>query len=326
MSRRVLVGFVIVNVIVSLVVALGVIRYDQSRRPDEPSAGPTQIVILTATAIPGLDMQPAEYQSTIDALQLTSTELARLATLERIVTATPAGDEDQVPTITAVATIDPNMLPPVPTDLPPGLPSPTAQGDGCVRYAVESGDTIIAIAQEFGVFPGDILTVNGMTEEDAGALQIGDLLIIPVEGCVSLLTPTVPPEPTSTPFPLTRAAPTVTLPPTTINAQVVIAAVEGVGNVNSEAVEIRNLGEVVNMQGWTLTNEAGDVFLFPELRMQSDRRLIVFSRQGPNTPAALYWGRETAAWGDGETVTLADSTGQVQDTFTIGVDQPLFQD
>lgn len=326
MSRRVLVGFVILNVFVSLAVAAAVITYDRSQRPDEPVEGPTQIVILTATPIPGMDMQPAEYQSTIDTLQLTSTVLAQDAQVQRVITATSADADPAVPSITAVATLDPEILPAVPTDLPPGLPTPTAQDDGCVRHMVESGDTVIGIAQQYGVFPGDILTVNDMTEADASALQIGDMLIIPVEGCVALYTPTPPPEPTNTPFSLTRTAPTVTLPPTAVNADIVIANVEGAGNVNSEAVEIRNVGNVINMQGWTLSNEAGDTFRFPELRMQRDKRVLVFSRQGPNTPAALYWGRDLPAWEDGETVTLTDSTGQVQATFTIGEDQPLFQD
>lgn len=325
MSRRVLVGFVILNVIVSLVVALGIISYYWSRQPEEAEPGPTQIVILTATPIPGLDMQPAEYQGTIDALQLTSTALAQDAQAVRVITSTPLEEGVVVPSITAVATLDPAILPAVPTDLPPGLPTPTAQDDGCLRHVVESGDTVIAIAQQYGVFPGDILTVNDMTEQDAARLQIGDVLIIPIEGCVALYTPTPPPEPTNTPFSLTRTAPTVTLPPTATNADVVIANVQGAGNVNSEAVEIRNIGNVVNLRDWTLSNERGDTFRFPEFRMQRDSRLLVFSRQGQNTPAALYWGREEPAWRDGETVTLADATGQAQATFTIGVDEPLFQ-
>jgi LysM repeat protein len=194
-----------------------------------------------------------------------------------------------------------------------------------VRYVVEPGDYIIGIAQEYGVFPGDILIVNGMTEDDVTNLQVGDVLIIPVEGCAVLLTPTVPPEPTNTPFSLTRTAPTITPPPTALNAQIVIANVEGAGNVNSEVVEIRNVGNVVNLQGWTLSSARGESFRFPEFRMQRDSRVLVFSRQGQNTPAALYWGREVNAWVDGDTVTLADSAGEVQAEFVIGETPPLFQ-
>lgn len=327
MSRRVLVGFIIVNVIVSLSVAAIVISYDRSRRPTEPSEGPTQIVILTATPLPGAVMQPAEYQGTIDALQLTGTAIAARAQVVAVVTATPEGVEGiTMAEATTLATIDPSLLPPIPTNLPPGEPSATPEGDGCVRYAVQSGDTIIAIAQQYGVFPGDVLTVNNMTEDDASNLQIGQVLIIPVEGCAALNTPTVVPSPTNTPFALTLVAPTVTLPPTAVNAQVVIADVLDWGNVNTEAVEIRNMGEVVNLQGWTLSNERGDVFRFPEFRMQQGSLVRIYSRQGQNTPAALYWGRETPAWREGDTVSLADAAGQVQATARVGEAQPLFEE
>ncbi len=323
MSRRVLVGFIFLNVLVSFAVAIGLISYDRSRRPSEVAEGPTQIVILTATPLPGMALQAAEYQSTIDTQFLTMTALAQSAPVVIYVTSTPGAEEGiPVPEVTAVATIDPALLPAIPTDLPPGQPSPTPEGDGCLRHIVESGDTIIAIAQQYGVYAGDILLANGLEEDHI--LQIGDVLIIPVEGCAALTTPTAIPEPTNTPFSLTRTAPTVTLAATAVNAQVEITNAQFPGDVNSEAVEIRNLGNVVNLQGWTLVNERGDSFLFPEFRMQQGSLVRIFSRQGQNTPAALYWGRELPAWRDGETITLLDSTGQVQSTFRVGETQPLF--
>ena len=189
---------------------------------------------------------------------------------------------------------------------------------------VESGDVIITIAQQYGVFPGDVLLANDLDEN--AILNIGDVLLIPVEGCNILNTPTPAPTASNTPFSLTRVAPTVTLPPTAVNAQVEIANVVFWGAVNSEAVELRNLGNVINLQGWTLSNVAGETFRFPEFRMQQGSRVRVFSRQGQNTPAALYWNRERPAWADGDVVTLRDSTGQLQATFRIGQDEPLFQE
>jgi LysM repeat protein len=324
MSRRVLIGFIFLNVIVSFAVAIMLISYDRSRRPNEPVEGPTQIVILTATPLPGLAMEAGQYQSTIDAQYLTMTALAQSAPMVIYVTVPPneSAAGIPVPEVTAVATIDPALLPPIPTDLPPGEPSATPEGDGCIRHIVEAGDTVIGIAQQYGVFAGDILLANGLTEDHI--LHIGDVLIIPVEGCGALNTPTPVPVATNTPFSLTRTAPTVTLLPTAVNAQVEITNVQFPGDVNSETVEIRNLGNVVNLQGWTLVNEQGDTFLFPEFRMQQGSLVRIFSRQGQNTPAALYWGREIPAWRDGETITLLDSTGQVQSTFRVGETQPLF--
>jgi hypothetical protein len=141
-----------------------------------------------------------------------------------------------------------------------------------------------------------------------------------------LNTPTPIPLPTNTPFELTRGAPTVTAAPTALNDQVEIVDVRFPGNVNSEEVEIRNLGNVVNLQGWRLINERGDSFLFPEFRMQPGSRVRIFSRQGPTTPAALYWGRESPALVDGELVSLIDANGQTQAVFRIGETPPLFQE
>jgi len=305
-------------------VVIFVSLYDNYWRPEEPGEGPTQIVILTATPLPGFVLQPGDYQGTIDAQQGTLNAVQQAGPQVSVITATPPDEEGiEVPNVTAVATIDPALLPPIPTDLPPGQPSPTRQNDGCIRHVVESGDVIISIAQEYGVFPGDVLLANDLDEN--AILHIGDVLIIPVEGCNVLTTPTVAPSPSNTPFSLTRVAPTVTLAATSVNAQVEIAEVVFWGDVNSEAVELRNMGNVINLQGWTLSNVRGDIFRFPEFRMQQGSRVRVFSRQGQNTPAALYWNRETPAWRQGDVVTLRDSAGQLQTTFRIGEDEPLFQ-
>jgi LysM repeat protein len=331
MSRRVLVGFILLNIIVSLSVAVIIISYDRAQRPDDvPSEGPTQIVFLTATPQPGA-LQPQEYQQTIDAQQLTMQALASNVPIVAVVTATPGGAGIAVPDATTIATIDPALLPAIPTDLPPGV-APAAEDaaagavedDGCIRHVVESGEFPITIAQQYGVLPGDLLTVNGLDEDSI--IRVGDVLIIPVEGCAALITPTPIPSPTNTPFALTRAAPTSTLPPTAANAQVVIADVTNWGTVNSEMVELRNVGNAVNLQGWTLSSESGEVFVFPELRLQNGQRVRLYSRQGADTPAALYWGREDAAWAEGETITLADSAGQVQMVFRVGETNPLFQE
>ncbi|NLX11246.1 MAG: LysM peptidoglycan-binding domain-containing protein [Chloroflexi bacterium] len=317
MSRRVLIGFIILNVIVSLAVAVIVITYDRSRRPDvEPIEGPTQIVILTATPQPGSDtsLSPAFYQSTIDALQGTVNAYAQITAVVALPTQAEAGIA--IPDAPTLPSLDPALLPPIPTDLPPGQPSATPADDGCLQHTVESGDTIIGIAQEYGVFPGDILLANEMDEN--AILNIGDVLIIPTEGCAALFTPTPIPSPSNTPFPLTRVVPTVTLAPASADAQVIISTVVSWGDVNNEMVELRNQGGAINLQSWTLTDEDGNTFRFPEYRMQQESLVRVYTRQGSNTPAALYWGRDTAAWSEGEIITLADDAGQVQATFRVG--------
>ena len=317
MSRRVLLGFVIVNVVVSLVVAAIVVTWDRSRRPEtEPLMGPTQIVILTATPLPGADLQPADLQATITALE---------TLLDARAAAPPA--PGLTPTLglsapegTVIATIDPALLPPVPTDLPPGVEplvaAGSAQDDGCVRHVVEAGEGGPIIAPPDGGFPGGVLAGNGMGPGEI--LHIGDVLIIPVQGCAALNTPTPIPSPTNTPFSLTRVAPTVTLPPAAENAQIEIVSVSNFGDVNTEMIELRNIGERLNLEGWTLADEDGKTFTFPAFYMPRGSRVRIYTRQGANTPAALYWGLDSPVWSAGEIVTLNDALGMVQAIERVG--------
>jgi hypothetical protein len=60
--------------------------------------------------------------------------------------------------------------------------------------------------------------------------------------------------------------------------------------------------------------------------MQQGSLVRIYSRQGQNTPAALYWGREAPAWRDGDTVTLTDGDGQVQATYRVGQAQLPFEE
>lgn len=330
MSRRVLIGFILLNVIVSLAVAFVLISYDRSRRPEvEPLEGPTQVIIVSETPVPGsANIKPDQYVATISAQQLTIAALNQVTPI--VATAAPSSDvgEQEIAGTPILATIDPALLPPIPTDIPPGevaLDAPpdgsgsteAAPDDGCLRYTVQAGDVIGSIAQEYEVYPGDLMTVNDLGVDDF--IQIGQVLIIPNEGCTLMYTPTPAPTATNTPFPLQMRAATVTLLPTAAEANVEIVDVLGVGDVNNEAVELRNdSGSAVSLEGWTLASDNGEiVFEFPEFRMQQGSRVRIFTRQGTDTPAALYWAREDAAWQAGQTLTLSDADGDVQATFEI---------
>jgi hypothetical protein len=151
-------------------------------------------------------------------------------------------------------------------------------------------------------------------------LQIGQVLIIPNSGCSLLYTPTPEPTATHTPFPLELRAATVTLPPTSATADVEIVGVLNAGQINGEAVDLRNNSAPLNLAGWTLAGEDGTAYRFPEFRMQRGSRVRVFTRDGTNTPAALYWGQDSAAWEPGETITLSDADGVAQATFVVGTE------
>lgn len=81
------------------------------------------------------------------------------ATAEAILELTPAATQD----IDATATVYARALAPTPT--PAGL------------YIVQPGDTLGALAEEFGTTVAEIMATNGLT--DPNALQVGQSLIIP---------------------------------------------------------------------------------------------------------------------------------------------------
>lgn len=94
------------------------------------------------------------------------------------------------------------------------IPSPTPAG----LYVVQPGDTLGALAEDFGTTVEEIMAANGLT--DPNALQVGQPLIIPSLisrplATAAPLSPTVPtPTPTDEPtVPPTRVPPTNPPPP-----------------------------------------------------------------------------------------------------------------
>lgn len=227
---------------------------------------------------------------------------------------------------------------PVPT-IDPALIGDTAQTtvtslpQNCIPHIVQSGDTPFGVAALYGANPFDLMTVNGLTEQTAVNLQIGQVLIVPLPGCAldaiatpapsatttltPTLTPTGPtptPEVTFTPSP----SPTITLAPTAANAQIEILDPLSPGDITAEGIRIRNKGATVNVSGWTLSDAHGNEYVFPEQLIFSNGEVTVYTRTGQNTPAAFFWGRDQAVWdADGDVVTLRDRDGRVQATLRI---------
>ncbi len=106
-------------------------------------------------------------------------------------TATPQ-PPTALPALTAVATARPTSTPapytPEPTATPTVTPTP-------VIYAIRSGDTLLAIANRFGVSVAAIQESNGIL--DPRSLRVGQELIIPTVGDdgVTGVEPTVTPTP-----------------------------------------------------------------------------------------------------------------------------------
>jgi LysM repeat protein len=215
------------------------------------------------------------------------------------------------PTVTApaAATIaaEGRVSPEAPTAEPTTTPD-------MISYVVSEGDTLSGIAYAFDVSVQSLLDVNNLA--DPNLIHPGQVLLIPLP----------PPKvDTATPAAVTAEAPTADasqptpLPtPTSVGPPLVEvwAAIEP-GNLSAETVVIRNSGGLVSLAGWTLSDNEGNVFIFPALMLFTDAEVRVHSAAGTPSPSDLFWGRAKPAWSRSELITLRDSNGEVVDTFVI---------
>lgn len=285
---------------------------------------------------------PAVTVLTVPVL-ITATTDPNATPLVRIITATPPDGVVVLPTGLIPTDLDSTEAVDAPTIDPQVLgadaalqQTATALPEGCILHTIAEGDTPFAVAETYGASGLDLMAVNGLTDETAVALQIGDVLIVPLPGCsltaedvaVALssaevteeATPEVTAEVTDDATTPTRTAtvrPTLTLPPTAASAQLEIVRVINPGDITAEGVEIRNNGAAVNLTGWILMDSEGNTFTFPEQRLFTGGVVTVYTRIGTNTPILLYWGRNEAVWEQGDTITLEDAVGVVQSSTRV---------
>lgn len=320
MGRRGLLTFVVFNVIVSAMVAYGVLTLIDDGEGEVTERQVTFVVVHTATQDPN---PPTPIIITATPLP---GELGRVGLPTEVLDGTvvvPNVARDEAGNIVAEA----QTLP-----------------ENCIQHVIDEGDFPSVLAQEYDVNFFELMAVNNLTDETATQLQIGDVLIIPLEGCpVEAFTqptaelteditveataeateaieePAITLTPTITPTPTETIIPTVTLAPTAANAQVEIVEVIGAGDITSEGVVIRNNGNTIDISGWTLSDGDGNVFVFPEgRRLFSGAGVTIYSRQGEETPILFFWGRDTAVFGEsGDVVVLANRDGDAQATLRL---------
>ncbi len=140
--------------------------------------------------------------------------------------------------------------------------------------------------------------------------------------------PTVPPAPTNSAAQLTAAAldqatPLPTMPAATASGDasgrvIEIQEVIGAGDLDNETVILHRLGNGdLRLTGWKLDDSSGHSFVFPEFVLNKDGAVRVNTRPGTNTAIALYWGLQDAVWTTGKMVSLYDTQGNLQASFTI---------
>jgi len=306
MNRRALIVFVILNIAISVGVALLVITWWQSNQMTAEGEPVVQVFEVIITATPGPTQTPW------------------------IVTV--VGNE--TPDFSAIQPGEPTIAPTLNPDILPAIATSAALTQVAVRsssaeeqtYTVESGDSPSIIAERFEVAVEDLLCANDLgTVDDPEYIFPGQVLIIPGADfvCGLALVPTgEPTEESESPAEsiaeaLTTAVPTVTLAPTAENAQVVVAQVVGANDVTREEVFINNLGGLVDLRGWTLYDTEGNIYTFPDYRLFPGAGVRVFTRMGENTPVALFWGETQAIWQPGDVISLANANGVVQSTLRV---------
>ena len=314
--------FLVVNVVISLAVALLVIAVYTSLQPVEPDrARPTIVLVVTATPDAGALLPAAALQGTVDAQAGTIVALQReaaapIAQGDNLIPSRPPDGASQSSNEN-LPTIDPALIPNLPEAPVTGANNTSVDlpEDGCERYFVQSGDTAGAIASRFEVQLSALFVLNGITDQTI--LQVGDELLIPGDTCEPEVPPTASPVPRPT-FNLTLVAPTATLPQITQDSQVQIVNISNSGDVTAEEVEIRNQGGQINLLGWTLSDSEGNIYTFPDVRLVQNSIIRIATRTGQNTPGFLYWNQNSPVWASGETATLSDAAGNPQSIFTVG--------
>jgi hypothetical protein len=96
--------------------------------------------------------------------------------------------------------------------------------------------------------------------------------------------------------------------PGIVNVNVNITGVIGVGTFTDERIVIQNAGtgELV-MTGWTLTDNKGLTYSFPQLTLFPGVKVQIHTAAGKDTPTDLYWGRAARVWTSGELAALYDT-------------------
>lgn len=90
-------------------------------------------------------------------------------------------------------------------------------------------------------------------------------------------------------------------------------------NLNDEYVVIKNKGnEAVVMTGWTLSDEAGHVYIFPSgFILGAGATVTIYTGSGTDTQDKLYWGSDSPIWNnDGDTAYLRDNEGNLVDIWS----------
>lgn len=213
----------------------------------------------------------------------------------------PAPAPQPAPTARPLDPTSPLAATPLPEATQPPLPtaSPSPATAGPFMYIIQPGDTLGSLSLKFDVPLAALLAVNSLSED--AILSVGQEITIPVGASIAAV-PTVAASPAATSGP----------------AFVTVREIESPGSIDAEAVTLTNLGKLINLAGWTLSDGAGNRYTFPDVTVFAGAEISVHTRAGTNTPSDLYWGESEARWGrKGTTAYLRDASGKLVATYRV---------
>jgi LysM repeat protein len=183
---------------------------------------------------------------------------------------------------------------------PAGTPVPTRRTTA-VSYTIKSGDSLSAIAANFGITTAALMQANGITNPNL--VNIGQVIIIPPPDAAASASPT---------------APAVTaVPPIAPILKITTILRSSSGTSAGETVIIQNVGARINMKGWTLQDLHNIMYVFPDFVLETSGVVRVHTDSGLDSATDLYWSRPNAVWDSNDTATLKDRSGIVIDSYTI---------
>ena len=182
-----------------------------------PTAFPTRTPTTTPTATPTQTPMPTSTPTPIPPLvhqvQDGETLLAIAVTYDTTVEEIQALNPDVDPELIQVGQL---LLIPVPTPTPgptntpvPGVPTPTPPET--IVHVVMAGETLLSIAEKYGVSLTVIRTANDLPPDD-DTIRVNQSLVIPLGTPLPSPTPTVDPNATPTPLPPYPAPPLLSPP------------------------------------------------------------------------------------------------------------------
>ena len=106
--------------------------------------------------------------------------------------------------------------------------------------------------------------------------------------------------------------------PSVSNGILNIEGVFGAGDLNVEYILIRNQSNAsVNLSGWSVSSSDGKTYNFPQLALNTNGAVRLYSKHGTNTVIELYWNSDQSLWASGSQIFLLDQSGQQQASWQV---------